>query len=278
MPGLRQLDLRNIGAVRQIISDVRPDVCYLPGALSFVDYAEAHPQECHEINVLGTRHLARAMAEVEGLLVFFSTDHVFSDSPRPWKEDDPVAPQNVYARSKAEAEQIIRETLPDHHLILRTSWVFGPDPQKKNFFWRVRRTLEKGEELIVPLDQHGQPTFGPDLARTARQLVECGARGTFHVVGPECLSRLAWARLMAETLHLPADLIQGQPTSLTDVTAYRPLNIRLDRTKILAQLGYDPIRAPQTAVQDMRLEITPAAEPVSACGFGSGGNDARDRG
>jgi len=247
MPRFIRLDLRNLESLRQIIHDVRPDVCYLPGALTFVDYAEAHPQECHEINVLATSHLARALAEINGLLVFFSTDHVFSDSPRPWKEDDPVSPQSIYARSKAAAEQIVRETLPDHHLVLRTSWVFGPDPQKKNFLWRVRRTLEKGELPVVPSDQHGQPTYGPDLARTARQLVELGARGTYHVVGPQYLSRLAWGRLIAETLDLPANLIQGQPTSQLDLAAPRPLHVSLDRTKLLSLLGYDPIRSPQSS-------------------------------
>jgi dTDP-4-dehydrorhamnose reductase len=249
LPGLIGLDLRNLESVRQIIHDVRPDVCYLPGALTFVDYAEAHPQECHETNVLATSYLARAVGEVQGLLVFFSTDHVFSDSPRPWKEDDPVSPQSVYARSKAEAEQIVRETLTDQHLILRTSWVFGPDSQKKNFLWRVRRTLEKGEPLIVPSDQHGQPTYGPDLARTARLLVERGARGTFHVVGPQYLSRLAWARLIAETLHLPVELIEDQPTSRFDLIAPRPLQIRLDRKKLLSFFGHDPIRPPQAAIR-----------------------------
>jgi len=245
---LRQLDLRDFTAVWQMIREVRPDVCFLPGALTFVDYAEAHPQECSEINVLGTGHVARAMAEIEALLVFFSTDHVFSGSPRPWKEDDLVSPQSVYARSKAQGEQIIRETLPDHHLILRTSWVFGPDPQEKNFFWRVRRTLEKGEDLIVPSDQHGQPTFGPDLACTAWQLVECGSRGTFHVVGPEYFSRLAWARLIDKILHLPTDLIQGQPGSELDLAAFRPLHIHLDRTKLLSHFDYDPIRLPRNGI------------------------------
>ena len=249
MPGLIRLDLHNLESLRQIIHDVRPDVCYLPGALTFVDYAEAHPKECHEINVLATNHLARAVAEVHGLLVFFSTDHVFNDSSRPWKEDDPVSPQSVYARSKAEAERIVRETLPDHHLILRTSWAFGPDPQKKNFLWRVRRTLEKGEPLIVPSDQHGQPTYGPDLARTARLLVERGARGTYHVVGPQYLSRLAWARLIAETLELPAGLIQGQPTAQHDLAAPRPRRVSLDRAKLPSFLGYDPIRPAQAGIR-----------------------------
>lgn len=248
LPGLRRLDLRDLGSLRHVIHDVHPDVCYLPGALTFVDYAESHPEECHEVNVLATTYLARAVAEIKGLLVFFSTDHVFGDSPRGWKEDDPVSPQSTYARSKVEAEEVMRETLPDQHLILRTSWVFGPDPQKKNFPWRVRRTLEKGEILVVPSDQHGQPTYGPDLARTARELVRRDARGTFHVVGPQYLSRIAWARLIAETLELPAELIQGKLTSRLNLPAPRPLHIQLDRTKLLSFLGRDPIRSPESAI------------------------------
>jgi dTDP-4-dehydrorhamnose reductase len=283
MPGMSRLDLRDGSAVKKLIHDIRPKVCYLPGALTFVDYAESHSEECRQTNVLGVSEVARAIAEVTGLLVFFSTEHVFAESTRPWKEDDPVFPQSVYAKSKAEAEQIVRETLPDHHLILRTSWVFGRDPQEKNFLWRVRRTLEKGEQLFVPSDQHGQPTYGPDLARTARLLVQRGARGTYHVVGPQYLSRLAWARLIAETLHLPSQLIQGHPTHFrmrteecgvrseeavggnvlssiphsalpirqSPVVAPRPLHIRLDRSKLLALLGHDPIRSPQAAIEDM---------------------------
>jgi dTDP-4-dehydrorhamnose reductase len=266
VPDLRRLDLRDVGSLREIVREVRPDICYLPGALTFVDYAETHAQECHEINVLAAGHLAHAIAGIKGLLVFFSTEHVFSDSPRPWKEEDPATPQSVYARSKAEAEQMVREQLPDHHLILRTSWVFGPDPQKKNFFWRVRNNLEKGERLIVPSDQYGQPTYGPDLAQTARQLVKRGARGTFHVVGPKYMSRLEWAQLIAVTLDLPTEMLQGRPTSQFELAAPRPLQIHLDRTKLLSFLGQDPIRTPKEGIRDWLTSASSTRSARLRCG------------
>src|SRR5206468_11459813 len=96
-------------------------------------------------------------------------------------------------------------------------------------------------------DQHGRPTNGPHLARTSRLFVERGARGTYHVVWPQYLSRLAWARLIAEALDLHSDLIQGQPTSQLDLAAPRPLHVSLDRMKLLSLLGYDPIRSPQSS-------------------------------
>jgi dTDP-4-dehydrorhamnose reductase len=261
LPGLVSLDLRDGLAVRKIIGAVRPEVCYVPGALTSVDYAETHAGECRQTNAGGVSHVARAMAEIGGVLVFFSTEHVFADSSKAWTEDDPPSPQSVYAKSKAEAEKIVQEILPNHHLILRTSWVFGPDPQKKNFLCRVHRTLKSKERLVVPSDQQGQPTYGPDLARTARELVRRGARGTYHVVGPQCLSRLEWAKTIAKALHLPAELIEGRPTTGLGFAAPRPLQIQLDRTKLLSFFGQDPIRPASAGVasQDLMQEYELAA-------------------
>jgi dTDP-4-dehydrorhamnose reductase len=264
-PGMCRLDLRDHSGVCKILQEVRPEVCFLPGGMTFVDYAEEHPQECRGINVLGVANLAEGLAKFRSTLVLFSTDHVFGNCSRPRQEDDPVGPLSAYAKSKVEAERLVRQILPKRHLILRTSWVFGPDPQKKNFVYRVQETLEKGEPLPVPSDQHGQPTFGPDLARAALRLVERGATGTFHVVGPHYLSRLDWARVIAETLGLSVELIQGRPTSSFPFRAPRPLQVRLARQKVLDELGFDPIRLPKRRVQEMaqswrRMEAAPAEQ------------------
>jgi dTDP-4-dehydrorhamnose reductase len=267
--GLHQLDLRDHARVRRLVQELRPDVCYVPGGMTFVDYAENHSQECREINVLGTTNLAEILAPLECLLVLFSTDHVFGDSSpvadasgpaHPGssgarREDDPIGPLSVYARSKAEAEELIRGILPQRHLILRTSWVYGPDPQEKNFVYRVVRTLSQGEPLHVPADQFGQPTFGPDLARTAMRLVDRGATGTFHVIGPDYLSRLAWAKSIAETLELRIDLIAGRPTAAFPSIAPRPLHVRLSRQKLLSELGLEPFRSPRQGLEEMKEQL-----------------------
>ena len=260
--GLLQLDLRDGQAVREIIHDLGPEIYYMPGALTAVDYAETHGAECRNINVDGVLLVAEAVAEVGGVLVFFSTEHVFGESSRPWTEDDVPCPQSVYAKSKAEAEQIVQEILPNRHLILRTSWVFGPDPQEKNFVYRVRHTLERRDRLMVPSDQFGQPTYGPDLARTARALVRRRARGIFHVVGPECLSRVEWAVTIAKALDLPDHLIEGRPTVDLRLAAPRPLQIQLDRSKLLSFFGHDPIRPPGEGVISQELDKN--NEPVAA--------------
>jgi dTDP-4-dehydrorhamnose reductase len=248
-PGLVSLDLRDGNAVRALLRETRPDVCYLPAAWTHVDAAEEHPAECRAINVDAVDVVARELASLGGVLVLFSTDHVFGERDTPWREDEPVAPVSVYARCKAEGEGVVREVLPERHLILRTSWVFGPDPQGKNFVHRVRATLARGDVLVVPDDQWGQPTFAPDLAWTAGELVRRGERGTFHVVGPAWLDRLTWARTIAATLGLDARRIEGRPTATLGAIAPRPLRVGLARDKLLATLGFDPLQKPDRQVR-----------------------------
>jgi dTDP-4-dehydrorhamnose reductase len=248
-PGLVPLDVRDGAAARALVGQARPDVVFLPAAFTAVDEAERRPAECRAVNVGGAVRLAEAVAATGGTMVLFSTDHVFGDSAAARREDEAPGPVNVYSRSKADAEAAVRALLPGRHLILRTAWVFGPDPQGKNFLCRVRRVLGSGERLVVPADQFGQPTFGPGLAQAALDLVCRGATGTFHVVGPCWLSRLEWARVIADQLGLPGHLIEGRTTAVLAPTAPRPLRVCLDRGKLLAALGRDPIPAPLAALR-----------------------------
>jgi dTDP-4-dehydrorhamnose reductase len=131
---------------------------------------------------------------------------------------------------------------------VRTSWVYGPDPQHKNFVHRVLGTLTNQDVMTVPAGQHGQPIYGPDLAQTALELLRRGAKGIYHVVGPQYLSRLAWAREIAGVLDLPAHRIQEQPASASHPWAPRSFRVQLDRQKLLLLLGRDPIRSPREGI------------------------------
>ena len=85
----------------------------------------------NEANVEGTAALARLSArEGVGRFVFLSTANVHAarTDGRPVAETDPIAPQSVYSRSKAEAETALRAVLEGTRTrfsILRPAPVFG---------------------------------------------------------------------------------------------------------------------------------------------------------
>ncbi|HEV8061235.1 MAG TPA: NAD(P)-dependent oxidoreductase [Gemmataceae bacterium] len=247
--GLTPLDLRDASAVASLIRDHQPDVCYLPAALTHVDRAESQREECRAINVDGVGHVALELARINATLVFFSTEHVFNERARPWRENEPPCPLSVYAASKVAAEELIREVLPKRHLIVRTSWVFGPDQQEKNFLFRVRGTLNAGELLHVPPGQWGQPTYGPDLARTSVRLVKRKARGTIHIVGPRAMTRLSWALMLAEEMGYSTQRVALDWSPPTVDRAPRPQHIRLSRSRLLRYLDEDPIRSPRQGIR-----------------------------
>jgi dTDP-4-dehydrorhamnose reductase len=251
--GLVPLDLRDEAGLARLIAATQPEVIFLPAAYTNVDQAEADPQTCWAVNVTAVVAVARLARQYHARLVFFSTDHVFGESDRPQDEDEPTMPQSVYARSKVAAEGMIRALLPHDHLILRTSWVYGFDPQRKNFAYRVLHTLRLGQPLRVPLDQFGQPTYNTDLARVACELVRHEMCGTYHVVGPSRLSRYCLARMLAQRHGLDPELLQPVTTAELAQRAPRPLSVWLSTAKLSRELGSHWLRPISRGIDTMRL-------------------------
>ncbi len=183
--GSRDADIRSPEQVRQAVQQHRPDWIVLAAAYTDVDGCETNRDLAFEVNCQGALHVAQAAAEHGSKLLFLSTDYVFDGAKTsPYEIDDPIAPQSVYGRSKAEAEGNIRQVLPTC-CILRTSWVFGVGG--KCFPETILRLAANRTELDVVNDQRGCPTYTVDLARIIIQLCRKGATGTVHATNSgEC--------------------------------------------------------------------------------------------
>jgi dTDP-4-dehydrorhamnose reductase len=139
---------------------------------------------------------------------------------------------NEYARSKARGEAAVRELLPDRHVILRTSWVYGPDVVRRNFALRLVDRLRQGEKVPVPSDQWGCPTYTEDLAAATLALVEQGVTGTFHACGAEIIDRVALGRLICACFGVSDAGLVPTPTAALGQAAPRPLRVAMDCSKL----------------------------------------------
>lgn len=121
----RDLDLTDADACRRFILAARPDAVLHFGAISRIDVCEKNPDLAHRVNVLGTQHVARACAEAGAAMVLASSDQVYTglDGAQPHREDEALAPTNVYARTKLEAERIAA-SLCERFYALRLTWMF----------------------------------------------------------------------------------------------------------------------------------------------------------
>jgi dTDP-4-dehydrorhamnose reductase len=251
--GMPRLDLADTAAVAGLMADLRPDWIFCTGALTHVDYCEDHPGEAERINRHGPGAVAAAAAGVGARVVLFSTDYVFEGSAGPYSEDDPPRPLSVYGRTKLEGEQALTAS-GVRALVIRTSWVYGPDHQAKNFVCQLIRRCRAGERMLVPADQVSTPTYNQDLAGASVELAERDVAGVLHVAGPTVLDRHAFALLAADVFDLDPSLISPVTTASLGQRAPRPLRggLRADRVRrILAT----PLRTAHEGLEAMRKAI-----------------------
>jgi dTDP-4-dehydrorhamnose reductase len=250
--GLVPLDISDVEAVDALTRELPPQVILQPGALTNVDYCETNPDEAWRINVEGTRHLAAAAARHGAKHVFFSSDYVFDGTAGPYAEDDPPNPTSVYGRTKLAAEQVVRETAPDH-LIVRTTVVYGWEQQGKNFIMRLIRTLGQGERVSVPEDQVGSPTYNRNLAEAVLELLTLGRTGTYHVAGCQLADRYRFALAAARVFCLRPDLLLPVRTVDLNQAALRPLQGGLNVDKAARELK-TPLLGYQQGLETMKKE------------------------
>jgi len=194
-PSSQHADLRDDKQVLLAARDARPDWIILSAAYTDVDGCEKDSAKAFAVNRDGAGNVARAAVQTGSRLAFLSTDYVFNGAKHsPYEIDDPRDPINIYGRSKAEAESMLLEITPDC-CILRTSWLFGLGG--KCFPDTMLRLAKSQRELRVVDDQHGCPTYTPDLANAIASLARKQARGIVHVTNRGSCS---WFEFARETL------------------------------------------------------------------------------
>lgn len=227
--GTVSLDVADHAATRNLIEQAAAEAVFFAAGSTHVDGCEADPALAFVTNRDAPAAAARA-ARTRAAFVFYSTEYVFDGVAGPYAEADPVRPLSVYGRSKQEGEAAVLDANPDA-LVIRTTVVYGVDPQAKNFVYQVLRAARSGARMKVPADQRSSPTYVEDLADASLALVDKRVSGIFHVAGPDVVDRYAFARTICEVFGLDPGFVEAVGTDSLGQTAPRPLNagLRVDR-------------------------------------------------
>ena len=119
------LDITNPVLVSKEVNRAGLSLVVNAAGYTAVDQAELEPGLAFAVNRDGPGYLASACAETRIPLIHISTDFVFDGQKQhAYLETDQISPLNVYGKSKAAGEAVVRERLREH-IILRTSWVYG---------------------------------------------------------------------------------------------------------------------------------------------------------
>lgn len=250
------LDITDLEAIRQMVKE--QDVKAIVNCAAWTNVDGAEDLEKYELveklNATAPENLAKAMKEVDGLLVHISTDYVFGAEPynTPCKEDQKGTPTGVYGLTKLHGEQKIIAT-GCNHVIIRTAWLYSEFG--KNFCKTMINLTATKPELKVVFDQVGTPTYALDLAKaiiviladyaysvisTERQRAEKSTytkSGIYHYSNEGVCSWYDFTKMIAEYNGTTACDIQPCHSNEFPSPVKRPSYSVLDKTKIKETFG-----------------------------------------
>ncbi|MGL6074433.1 MAG: SDR family oxidoreductase [Fimbriiglobus sp.] len=242
VPGDVGVDIRDADGVRELIRDYEPEAIYVA---------------CPVLELTGLRALVTAAKEVGAVVVGFTADEVFASGTQ--TETSAPNPTTPLGQAHAAWEQLLQDSLPGHHILVRSSMVFGGTAS--GFVSTILNSLQAGDDVRAHARRHAQPTYAPDLAEAVLQLVHVGYRGTIHLTGPDRHTEFTLARLICHVYGFDCDQVSAY---LSDDDA-RPLDLRLDRKQMRQLIGAGAIRPVGEALRAMRDGATiRRAETIAA--------------
>ena len=234
------LDITDMEAVREAVSEYDIDIIVNCAAYTNVDKAEADIDACRLLNAKAPENLAVAIRENGGLLIHISTDYVFGGVvyDAPLNEDTPTSPTGVYGLTKLEGEEMIRRS-GCRHIIIRTSWLYSEFG--RNFVKTMLALTSSKPSLKVVNDQTGTPTYALDLASAIFDIIENRKaedhEGIYHYSNEGVCTWYEFARTIAE--YAGNDECEISPCTSEEYPSpvRRPSYSVLDKTRIKKAFG-----------------------------------------
>lgn len=232
------MDILDQDAVQKLLEKEKPDFLINAVAYTQVDLAEDEEEKAFALNSTAPALLATQAARFNIPFIHFSTDFVFNGNRNtPYTVEDKPNAKSVYGISKAAGEKGLLELGYEKTLIIRTSWLFGPN--KTNFVHKILGFSREREELKVVNDQTGSPSYTPDVAEFTLKLIQNERFGIFHVANSGTATWFDLASTAVE-MYTPDCTVTPVTTEEFPTKASRPNYSVLDLTALEQAVGSLP--------------------------------------
>lgn len=241
--GYQKLDITNLEAIRKMVSENNIQCIVNCAAWTNVDGAETAGDIVETLNATAPENLAKAMKEVDGLLVHISTDYVFGGDPynTPCREEQKGTPTGVYGLTKLHGEQNI-QAVGCKYIIIRTAWLYSE--YGKNFVKTMLQLTATKPQLKVVFDQCGTPTYAYDLALAINEIINQYNNssssfpiGIYHFSNEGMCSWFDFTKKIAQLAGNTSCDIQPCHSNEFPSPVKRPAYSVLDKTKIKETFG-----------------------------------------
>lgn len=252
-----EMDAADIPALERLLSSRKFDILVNGTGMTNVDECETKREEARTVNVLAPAAMAAAARNHGARFIHFSTDYVLDGlKPSPYTEEDPANPLGWYGQTKLDGESAVLADASSH-LVVRVSWVFGPD--KPSFVDMILERARTNPVVEAVADKFSSPTYACDVAGWLEPFFDpslpgglyhaCNAGGcSWRDYGAYALGCAAEAGIPLATANVGALLLKDMKA----FKAPRPVHSILSTEKLTRVTGKSP-RPWQEAVRDYIL-------------------------
>lgn len=233
------LDLLDRNAVWRLMKTLHPDAVMHLAACADTNECERSPLATRTLNVDASVFLAEVCAERKVPFLFTSSEQVFDGHSDSYTEQDIPNPLNEYGRQKWEAEQLIQKLYPASSIV-RISVLCGWSSASRLSF--LQEWLDAWHHFF-PIkafyDEFRSFLGGAAASRGMFHLLAQGASGTFHLGGPDGISRYALALSVRDAFGIEHAAIEVCSQKEMPMPAFRPARLVLN-TSLLRSTGFVP--------------------------------------
>jgi len=262
-----EIDITDFAVLKQAFSENK-DAKIVLHLAAFTNVDKAWEQKnkkelsCYQVNVLGTKNIAKLCKKHNKYLIHISTDFIFdgiNPPKRGYTEKDIPNPIEWYGETKYLAEKEVSKSECDYSIVriafpyklkpsLKESSIKqdGKELYKLDLVRKMIQKLKNNEILNLFNDQFICPTFIDDIAYALGKIIEKKPENEiFHCVGGKAITPYELGVLIAKILSLSSDKIKG--VSLSEylnnnpkVRPYQP-KLVLSSQKLYNYLGVKTI-------------------------------------
>ncbi len=229
-----------------------------------VDRCETEQEEAFRLNTEAPTVIADWCDDSGVRMIHFSTDYVFDGAKSsPYTEGDPALPISVYGASKRSGEAGVLTATSGRALVVRVSWVFGPD--RPSFVDQIVQRAMNEVSVAAIADKVATPTYTLDAAAMLRPLLfNVTASGLLHLCnGGQCTWQEYGQHALdcAAALGIPLKTRTVEPQRMADLKAFvakRPPFTAMSTSRLEGLTGLRP-RGWREAVEDYIRKTRSAA-------------------
>lgn len=185
----KDFDARDFNSVRELVSEVKPDILINCVAKLGMTINEKEPMDSFLLNTLYPKLLAELSNEFNFLLIHFSTDAMIEDSDTFITESSNHNIINIYGLTKYGGDCFIK-SIAKRYYIIRISLLFGevtkPFDKCIQYVEGIFSRISNGEKKFkITDDMIFSPTYSFDVAMKVKEIIERNLEYGLYVVANE---------------------------------------------------------------------------------------------